>query len=208
MGARDRQTASRAAQSLMESLSRSAGDPMNLFEVIPGQARQLGSQLVSIAVDARLDVDIRACSLAGLKLLRAYDKTIGLKPHDISKLFEDEDVVVRQAALAAVEIPVSRNLLSQLAHMAGGEGDQRLRGQAAALLCENALAHGAKAPSKDLAGVLAAVLGNAEVPADGIGPIIGCLKRFPAESRADLFDIAVRHPDPAVGRFVKSLNSE
>lgn len=205
MGARDRQTASRAAQSLITALSRVRNNPINRFEAVPGQARQLADQLKSLAMDARLDLDIRASSLAGVGLLTGYDRAAAMDVAQVLELLKDEDIAVVRAALAAVATPTPARLLSELAGIVVSETDPRLRGQAAALLCENAIAHGAKAPSKDLSKLLSEVLGDASIPGDGIGPILACLARFSADVRADLVDIAMRHPDPAVGKFADGL---
>jgi hypothetical protein len=208
MGARDRQTSSRAAHSFISALSRITGDPWNRLEAIAGQARQLAGQLASLAADARLDVDIRASSITGIMLLRAYDRALGLSDSKVSALLDDEDMEIRRAALATIRVPASRSLLSRLVEIAGPESAPTMRGQAADLLCENALSQGAKAPSKDLAKILSQVLGDAAVPAEGIAPILACLARFPVETRADLWDVALRHPDPAVAEFAKTLSGK
>ncbi|MCP4605517.1 MAG: hypothetical protein GY847_34185 [Proteobacteria bacterium] len=203
MGARDRQVASRAAQSLVISLTKETQKHVVSSETVPGQAKQLAEQLLSIARDVRLDLDVRTSSLVGIELLKMQGHTI--QP-DLSDLLEEDEVVIRRAVLATLEPPIAENILAGLAGMTIGDDNLRLRGQAAALLCENALAHGVEAPSEDLARVLSTVLGNAEVPADGIGPIMGCLARFPARARIDLISLARSHPDPAVEQYWKALN--
>ncbi|MCP4678855.1 MAG: hypothetical protein GY854_25880 [Deltaproteobacteria bacterium] len=112
---------------------------------------------------------------------------------------------IRRAVLAVVTPQIPEDFLSGLVRMGTEDKDLRLRGQAAALLCENALAHGARAPSEDLKRLLEQALGNAEIPAGGIGAILACLARFPVESRGDLVDLALGHPDPTVKQFWKAL---
>ncbi len=202
MGARDRQVATRACESLMIRLaSRRRGQDTDA-EVVAGQVEQLVEQLISLALDVRLDVDIRASSLAAIQLLEVRGYALKI---DMKDLLKDPEVAVRRAALAVVTPPISENLLSGLVKMGTDDEDLSLRGQAAALLCENALEHGAKAPSEDLKRVLEQVLGDAEIPAGGIGAVIACLARFPVESRSDLIDLALGHPDPSVKQFLKAL---
>ncbi|MCP4678639.1 MAG: hypothetical protein GY854_24625, partial [Deltaproteobacteria bacterium] len=69
MGARDRQVASRACESLMIRLASRQRKPSADEEVVAGQVEQLGGQLISLARDVRLDVDIRASSIAAIQFL-------------------------------------------------------------------------------------------------------------------------------------------
>lgn len=202
MGARDRQVSSRAAGALLKHLSGGNCGIQELAEVVPGQVVQLMDQLLSLANDVRLDVDLRASALAGIRFLRERGYVFS---GDFSELLRDPDRAVRRAALAVVDHPISEDYLSVLASIVFDDQDSRLRGQAAALLCENALVHGVSAPSKDLTTVMKTVIGDAQVPADAIAPLLACLSHFPAPARADLIDLASSHPDKRVGEYWKSL---
>ena len=204
MGARDRQVASRATDALLNHLSRKSGPILGFLEVVPAQAQQLAVQLQSLARDVRLDVDIRVSALVGLKLLG--EAGLIAKPN-LEGLLSDEEVLVRRAAFAILSPPIALDDLVLVAGMATGDEDMRLRGQAAALLCENALEQRAVAPSKDLVRVLENVIGDAEVPADAICPVLACLAHFPTEARVDLIDLAHSHPDPSVKEFWRAIQS-
>lgn len=201
MGARERPVASRATLLLLDSLSEVAGKPT--LEVVEGQVTQLAGQLLSLARDARIDLDIRASALAGVQLLQVIGNTLKVLPLE---LLEDSDAVVRSAGLALLEPPIEEPVLIQLAKIVKEDEDFRLRGQAASLLCENALAHGVRVPSADLTAVMESVLGNYQAPADAAAAVLSCLANFPTEARVDLIDLAVGHPDPSVKEFWRALN--
>ncbi len=201
MGARDRQVAARAAQSFVQRLRESL-ERVELAEVVSGQVQQIFGQLNALSRDVRLDVDIRTSALESMRMLgdKGYARAIAM-----ISLLEDDDIAVRRHALAILAPPLEEKVLVRLAQMATDDEDLRLRGQAAALLCENAVAHNVKAPSNDLRQILGTVLGDGEIPGDGIGPILSCLASFPSEARVDLLDIARGHPSPAVAQFLKSM---
>jgi hypothetical protein len=201
MGARERPVASRAALVLVNGLSDLIGKPD--LEVVEGQVAQLAGQLLSLARDVRIDLDIRVSALAGVQSLQVFGNPFKIFPLE---LLEDSDAVIRRAGLALLAPPMEENTLVRLAKMVGQDDDLWLRGQAASLLCENALAHGVRAPSHDLAQVMKSVLGDDEVPAGAIGAVLGCLSHFPREVRVDLIDLAMGHPDPSIKEFWKSLN--
>ncbi len=201
MGARDRQVAARAAQSFVHRLRESL-ERVELAEVVPGQAQQIFAQLDALSRDVRLDVDIRTAALESMRMLgeNGHARAVDMIP-----LFEEDDIAIRRHALAILAPPLGDNVLVRLAQVATDDEDLRLRGQAAALLCENAVAHKVKAPSKDLNRILGAVLGDGEIPGDGIGPVLSCLASFPSEARVDLLDIARSHPSPSVVQFLKDM---
>jgi hypothetical protein len=151
----------------------------------------------------RLDLDIRVSALAGVQSLHILGNALEFFPLELLK---DDETVIRGGGLALLEPPMEENSLVMLAKMVGQDNDLWLRGQAAALLCENALAHGVRAPSNDLTEVMESVLGNDEVPAGAIGSVLSCLSHFPTETRVDLIDLAMGHPDPSIKAFWKSLN--
>jgi hypothetical protein len=202
MGAPERQSASRATASLLADLDRCRtefGDPSDL---VPGQAEQLAEQLFAVAGNRRVDPDIRASALAAVAAISQIDgqpRTAG------AELLGDAETTIRGAAMAMFEPPLPDPQLGLVAEMAAGDKDRILRGQAAGLLCENALAHGVKAPSPDLRKLLLALLGDVQAPPEGIAPILGCLARFPPAARADLIDVALRHPATEVRSYWEAL---
>jgi len=204
MGARERCSASRAAASLILALEDASARPEAGDEIVPRQLEQLSEQLVARAVDRRLDLDLRAAALEGLGLLSEIG---GRGAPRVEEAFADPEPAVRGAALALLALPLDDEEIRIAAGMATSERDRLLRGQAAALLCENALSHGVEAPSKDLSSVLAAILGDPESPPGAVASVLGCLARFAPAARVDLVDLALRHPDPAVARYWEDLNT-
>lgn len=198
MGARDRGTASRSARALVKCLSMSAAAPYRDSEVVSGEAAQLAEQLHEIAGDARLDADIRASAVHGIGILAAFERNAAARVKD---LLSDDEIEVRRSAFGLVTPPVADDLLKEVAKMAKIDADKGLRAQAAALLCENALAHGVKAPSSDLTEILKAALGDQETPAEGAASILICISNFERASTADLIDLALKNPDSSVLEF-------
>jgi hypothetical protein len=198
MSAGERQTASRSAGSLLFALRRAALGPEKPADVVSGQVVALDGQLEAVAKDVRLEPDLRASALAAVVLLSQMARL----PRPIGDaLLDDGEVEVRRAALGAIGMPVSDAALVPLARMAQGDPDLALRGSAAAVLCENALAHQVASPSADLHGLLSAVLSDTRIPSAGLAPVLACLARFPSTARTDLVDAALRRPDPALPAF-------
>lgn len=205
MGAAERQAASRATGSLMAALVRVQSSGRGTADLVPGQAAQLVEQLFGIAADDRLDLDIRTSALDAVLIVSTIDGAAHLSS---AEFFEDPEAAVRGAAMAMLEPPLGDDQLARVAVMAAGDDDRMLRGQAAALLCENALAHGVTAPSPDLRKLLTAVLGDLASPPGAIAAVLGCLARFAPASRADLVEAALRHPAPEVESYWKELVEE
>jgi hypothetical protein len=198
MAAGERQTASRSAGSLLYALHRAVRRPEGPADVVSGQVATLASQLASVAKDTRLDPDLRAAALASLPLL---GQIVASPPPVETALLEDDEVEVRRAALGVLAPPVAEAALGQVARMVEGDPDPVLRGSAAALLCENALAHGVASPSADLHRLVAAIVADVKIPTEGLAPVLSCLARFPSAARAGLVDAALARPDPAVSAF-------
>jgi hypothetical protein len=202
MGARDRQVASRAAGSFTRLLADAAHAAPTFSEVVSGQVERVAGQLASIARDVRLDADVRGAAVAGLFRLSLMGHEI---PSNLTELLDDADPAVRRSALALLRLPLDEGNLQKLARLTVDGDDIRLRGQGAALLCENALAHGAKAPSRDLLALLKSVIGDSEMPAGAIGAVLACLKHFRPADRVDLIELARAHPDRSIQDFWKAL---
>jgi hypothetical protein len=209
MGARDRSVASRASHSLLQLLLAESENIFGSVETVSAGVEQLAGQLLLLAEDVRFDVDIRTTALRGIQLIRnmGYELPDSLSIID-AKLLEDHEVLVRRAALATLTPPLEDDRLIWLAKIVSEDSDLWLKGQAAALLCENALAQGVTVPSKDLIQVMESVLGNSDVPGGAIGSILGCLSHFSVEIRGDLIDLAINHPDPSVKKFWNLLRRQ
>lgn len=204
MGANDRQTASRASLALNEILRRVADDVEGMGELIPGQASQLISQLVPLAIDPRLDVDIRGVALQGILVL---EPRTGRQDRPwMESLLKDDDPAIRRIAVGMLTPPLPSLLLSVLASIAQEDPDLLTKGNAAGMLCENALEHGVTDPSDDLAAILKGTLGNPEAPADALGGTLACLLRMEGTNRNTLVDVALKHPDPSVEAYWNTIN--
>ncbi|MBW2277114.1 MAG: hypothetical protein JRF63_06455 [Deltaproteobacteria bacterium] len=202
MSAPERQAASRATKALLDDLLRESSSPARATDLVPGQAAQLVEQLASIAADEHLDPDIRASALAAIANVQSIDGA----PHPLeAQLLVDPEAAVRAGVLALLTPPLEESWLQPVAKMATGDDDRVLRGQAAGLLCENALSHGVTAPSPDLRKLLSTVVANPASPPEGIAPVLGCLARFSPASRADLVDAALRHQSPEVSSYWEEL---
>jgi len=202
MGARDRQVASRASRALYAQLRRKADRPTAFSETVPGQLSQLREQLVPLAQDSRLDTDVRGVALIGIGLLEAELPEAGQTW--MLELISDPEIAVKRAAITALRPPLDESLLNRLAKTAIADPDLGTRGYAAAMICENALSHGVEEPSADLAELLKNTLENPQIPVDALGGILACITHFKGDRRADLVDLALAHPDPAVAAYWKS----
>jgi hypothetical protein len=202
MGARDRQVASRATRALYSQLRRKADRPTAFSETVPGQISQLREQLMPLALDRRLDTDVRGVALLGIGLLESElpetDQTWMLD------LLSDPEMALRRASITALRPPLEESLLNGLAKTAIADPDLGTRGYAAAMICENALSHGVEEPSADLTDLLKNTLENTQIPVDALGGVLACIAHFKGDRRADLVDLALAHPDPAVAAYWKS----
>jgi len=203
MGARERQIASRAAAGIERGLDRAAQRRGGDGDVASGQLEQLAGILMGVASDAGIEADLRAVALGGLSSLRRMG---GARPRTPLGLLEDPEPAVRRGAIAMIEPPLAEDDLAALLAVATDDVDGVLAGQAAGLMCENALAHGVKAPSPDLEKVLAEVIASAEDPA-ALCPLLACLVRFAPEARSSLVTAALRNPDPRVERYWQDLQN-
>ena len=201
MGAEERQTASRAAHALDAIIRRANADPEGYTAVVPGQAAQLIGQLRPLARDPRLDLDIRIVAMSAVISLSPYSNTGS--DEWLSGLLDDPDIVVRRSAVGYLAPPLRDDVVIKLSGMVTDDSDLFVRGQAAAMLCENALAHEVKDPSDDLTEYLKTTLQTRNMPIDAIGGILGCLRRFEGKNKDALVEIAIAHPDPAVNTFWK-----
>ena len=204
MNAPERQTASRSTGAMLRCLQRISSSPSGPADVIEGEFEQLVMALFEVADNHLLASDLRASALFGVGMI---DNMTERRHEPSQALLEDEDVAVRAAAIGLLNPPLGDGVLGVLVRIAtSSEETPMIRSQAVGLLCENAHAHGVKAPSKDLAKIIRSLL-SAELPAEAVLPIMGCLRRFPPDARADLVDLALKHPDPAVGKFWESTEN-
>jgi len=201
MTAGERQLASRSAGALVMAMERSVSRPPDGVRQPQARVRQLAGALEMVALDDRLALDIRCAALRVIGLLSHLS---GVKIEPPAPLFDDPEEALRGAALALLEPPLEEDVLGRLVKLAKGETDPVLRGQAARLLCENALAHGVEAPSSDLEKVLIQVVESAKGPNETLS-LLGCLARFPPEGRASIVDAAMKHQDPSIGKYWEGL---
>ncbi len=204
MTARERQTASRSTQAVLRCLQRISSGPSGPADVIEGEFDQLATALFEVADNHLLASDLRASALCGVGMI---DSMTERRYEPSQAHLENENGAVKAAAIGLLDPPLGDGVLATLARMATSSDEiPMLRSQAVGLLCENALAHGVKAPSKDLAKIIRSLL-LTELDAEAVLPILGCLRRFPPDARADLVGLALRHPDPAVGKFWESTEN-
>jgi len=199
----DRAAASQAAASLLAALERAAGRPGSAPDLVPGEADQLARSLLAAASNDVLAPDLRT---AALQAVRALAEIADRRYAPTEPLLRDAEPSVASAALALFTPPLAEDELEILAGIAGPGGDPLVRGQAVGTLCENALHHGVAAPSADLAQLIRGIFVTS-APAASLLPALACLSRFPPAARADLVDLALAHPDPAVKRFWDSAGS-
>ncbi|MFO8073148.1 MAG: hypothetical protein R6V85_14850 [Polyangia bacterium] len=202
-GARQRETASRAAHALLLSLDRLESGPEAAPELIGAQARQIAGQSLDLAKDERLDVDIR---VVGVETARRVSALGGVEP-ELEGLLADGCPALRGAALAAWTPPLSKSALAAAAEMVERDESPMLRGQAAGLLCENALAHGVKAPSPDLIRLLRGAIADRTTPAEGVAPIMACLARFSPRARSELVEGMRDRDDEALADLWEELTA-
>ena len=204
MGAEDRQVSSLAARAVDAIVRRADGHPEGYREVVPGQALQLISQLMPLAQDRRLDTDIRIIAMAVIRSLSVVAETT--EPAWPVPLLSDTEVVVRRQAVGDLTPPFSDEILAKLAGLVVNDMDLVVKGYAAGLLCENALAHGVRDPSADLTEYLKTTLQTPGMPVTAMGGILACLSQFDGKNRTALVEIAIAHPDPAVKRLWSTLS--
>jgi len=200
---RQRETASRAAGSLLGALEHMEASPDADPELVPGQAAQLASQCLDLARDRRLAPDLRLVGLTSAARIARLGKQPAPPP---AELFDDAETAIRGGALALLDVPLERDDLARVARMASSDADPVLRGQAAGLLCENALAHRVAEPSADLARVMRDVADDERVPSDGLAPLLGCLVRFSPIARAGLVERVLSRERPELRDLWKALS--
>jgi hypothetical protein len=206
MGAADRQVASGAAEALDTLILNAVSSPAGFSAVVPKQAMQLIEQLRAVALDRRLDVDIRSVAMDGIIALS------GIAGWEIEAwalaLVNDSETIVRQKALGALTLPLSEKAVAVVAKMVAADNHLGVRGQAAEILCENARQHKVKDPSDDLTTILKSTMQTPGMPVSAIGGILACLTQFDGKNQGTLVDIAVAHPDPAVKALWKAVKSK
>lgn len=205
LSASDRQTAARAAGTMMTILFDPAARAAQMAEIIPGQATQIITQLIPVAKDPRLDADIRIAAMVGINRLSRFapaaDAGWSLA------LLADEEPLMREMSAAQQSVPLSKEALLKLAKLSIEDSNGSVRGVSAAMLCENALFHGVKEPSQDLADILTVVVKDPTISADALASVLICLARFaPAGRRQSIFEAAGSNPNEAVIKLLKTMN--
>lgn len=195
-----RDLASRSSGAVLGALEAWSRKPGDDGEVIDGQVVQLAGMLQAVALDDRLSLDVRGAALSATGILGRVCDKVGPP----LELMSDPEPYLRGGLIAMLKPPFEDAVLSRLLAVVDGDPVPLVRGQAARLLCENALAHKVLSPSRDLEKVLLGVIDTAG-DAEAILPMLGCLIRFPPEGRASLVDAALKQPDPAIGKYWEEL---
>ena len=206
MGAADRQVASLAARALNHIVFAAVGRPDGFDSMVPKQAGQLIAQLENVAEDARIDVDIRHIAVVAIAPLRQVSGE-NVDEWALS-LLNDEALLIRRQALGLLSLPLSKPAVSSIVKAATADSSLEIRGEAVAMLCENALAHGVMSPSEDLSTLMGTTLQTPKMPVDAMGGILACLSELEGEKRDALVQQAIAHPDPSVKQYWKSLKAK
>jgi len=202
MRASDRQTASRAAASVLRNLERISQRVEGACDVVPGQIVQLARMLTKTASNDMLAVDIRASSLQAVIMLSRFSPGCCVIP----KVFlKDSKEAVRASALSSFDVPLKDEDLSALAEMVQEDSSPMLRGQSVALLCENALSHGVEEPSQDLTELMLSVIESFD-EAESAAVLLGCLIRFKPSARAEIVEAALKNSSSSVKEYWESLS--
>ncbi len=204
MGAQDRQTAERAAATVSSVLVAPKSVENKEIKVIPNQAAQLMSRFQGLALDTRLEADVRVVAATAWESLAGLGKTSDLKWS--IPLIDDAELAVRRTAVGLQQVPLSEELLMKFAKTAKGDPDPNARGLASTMLCENALAHGVKDPSQDLAALLIGSVRDDAIPVDIEAGIFSCLTQFSPEGRRrDIVEAALASKNPEVPKLVEGM---
>lgn len=201
-GARQRPVASRAAGALLTALERMEARREPDPEVAPGQFAQVAGQCLALARDGRLAPDVRLVALDAAGRVSRLALAPMAPPEE---LFEDPEAIIRGGAMSMLDVPLGQRELALVAKLAAGDPDPVLRGQAAAFLCENALAHRVTEPSPDLARMMRDVVDDQGMPPEGLAPLLGCLVRFPPIVRAGLVERVMSRQDPGLKDLWQAL---
>ena len=207
MGAADRQVASMAARALFAIVRAAVSRPDGLDEVIPKRAAQLTEQLRNVAVDRRLDLDVRQIAI---QLIEPLQEKQGIEERGdwALDMLDDEESAIRRQALGVIYLPLSEPAVSKVLKVATQDTDLLTRGDAAVLLCENAVAHRVSEPSADLVDLLQSTIQTPKIPVDVLGGILSCLSEFTGAKRETLLDLVTAHPDPAVKQYWNQLKTK
>lgn len=199
----DRSVSGRAAHAL-DVATRTGSDSQIRFPQMPdAQRQQLASSLVDVLRTQDLAPDVR---IVAWQALEAVDHAVAKTSQLVMFGLADGDVALRRMALKMVEVPADKQTTMALAERATNDDDARLRGQAASLLCENALAYGVTSPSADLSQLLLETLGDAAIPADGLAGILYCVGHFEPSNRAGFAEKALAHPDRRLAQAWKAVS--
>jgi hypothetical protein len=204
MKARERRAAQRAAAALLTALKRLISSGAEFAETVPGHLRQMAEELKLISSSKAIETDIRICALKALDMLG----TIGRRSYEPPvELLEDRDPAMRLAAMNMLNFPLSEHYLSAVAKLVTSDEMPRLRGSAAGILCENALAHHVKRPSDDLKKIIIDIIED-ESCSEYIAGLLVCLSRLPYAARGEITDKIVKHSDKKVVDFWTNISKD
>jgi hypothetical protein len=204
MGASERRTAERAAASVSSILYDPEQVERCIVEMIPNQAVALMSQLQVLAMDGRLNADVRVIAVTSWERLVKIAKMSDFKWS--APLLNDAETSVRRAVIGLQRVPLSDDLLMTFAKIANDDGDRVAKGLSASMLCENALAHGVKDPSEDLTALLKVTVQDAAIPLDMQAGIFSCLTQFsPDGRRLKIIEAALSSKNPEVIKLIQNM---
>jgi hypothetical protein len=163
---RDRSVSGRAAHALSEISGRFAQPDDAGLEMPMAQRQELAERLTSVVRNVHLDPDIRVVAWQTMSWLLP---SAARSPKLVLFGLSDDEVAVRRAGLSMLSLPAGTEETLAVAHRVQEDDDPAMRGQAAAALCENALAHGVSAASPDLIRLLLGALSDEKIPVDARG---------------------------------------
>ncbi|MCU0665166.1 MAG: hypothetical protein MUC50_22925 [Myxococcota bacterium] len=200
----DRAVSTRAAHGLLAVMTTCASSQGRCLEMPPAQRGELSARLFRVARNRDLDPDIRVAAWRAMAgLLPKAARATALVTAGLS----DSDSAIRRTALSMVDLPAGNKEILAVALRVTDDEDPVMRGQAAALMCENALAHGVSAASQDLAQLLQGALSDRAIPADALAGVLWCVLHFDSSQHAVFAEKIAAHPDARLLALWKELMS-
>lgn len=201
---RDRSVSGRAAHALSELAGRLTQPDDAGSEMPTAQRQELAERLTAVVRNVHLDPDIRVVAWQTMSWLSAPDaRSTKLVLFGLS----DDEVAVRRVGLSMLTLPAGTEEILAVAHRVQQDDDPAIRGQAAAALCENALAHGVSAASPDLIRLLLGALSDETIPVDALAGILLCVRHFEAHQHAAFAEQVAKHPDERLQTLWKTPRS-
>lgn len=187
----DRQIASRAAESMVEILSRLAPGDLGEQEPLPEEAEELLQGLRGVANNDSLSLDILVQVVTAAAALA---RVVGAGQEIAREALGHAEVSVRRAAVAGLAGSIEDEDLEALVRVITADGDRLTRAFATAAVCEATAGHGGQLPAPVLEHARE-LLTDARAGPGVVAPLLSCLARAPSASIAPLRELATRHPN-------------